>query len=202
MSVLLARLARTLTHHWKRGLLAAVILVVLLGVAAGAGGKAADDFSIPGTESQQALDLFKEHSPVFAGADATLVFSVEDGKLSDPPHRAAIESALDEVRGLEHVAQVTDPFAEGATVSEDGRLAAVDVRYDVEPDELEVEDGEALEEAARTAEDGGVDVSMRGIVIDLASQQEAPVGELIGVALAFVLLTLLFRSKAAMEPLS
>ena len=72
MSELLARVARTLTHHWKRSAAAALLVLVLLGAAAGAGGEAADDFSIPGTESQQALDLFKAHSPSFAGA-ATLV---------------------------------------------------------------------------------------------------------------------------------
>jgi RND superfamily putative drug exporter len=198
MSLLLARLARTLTHHWKRSALAAIVVVVLLGAAAGAGGKAADDFSIPGTESQQALDLFKEHSPAFAGADSTLVFSVESGQLTDPERREAIEGALEEVRGLEHVERVNDPFAEGAALSEDGRIAAADVRYDVEPDDIEADDGKALEKAARTAEQGGVDVSMRGIVIDVASEQEAPVGELVGVAIAIVLLTFLFRSLAAM----
>ncbi len=198
MSLLLARLARTLTQHWKRSLLAALAVVVLLGAAAGAGGQAADDFSIPGTESQQALDLFKEHSPAFAGADSTLVFSVEDGTLREPERREAIEGALDEVRGLDHVEQVDDPFGEGGSISKNGRIAAADVRYDVEPVDIEKEDGEALEEAARTAEQGGVDVSMRGIVIDVASEQDAPVGELIGVAIAIVLLTLLFRSGAAM----
>src|ERR687893_971093 len=197
MSSLLARIARYLTQHWKRGLAVAVAVIVLLGAAAGAGGEAADDFEIPGTESQQALDLFRAHSPAFAGADSTIVFSVEDGALADPERRAAIESALDDVRELNGVAQVGDPFAEGAAMSEDGRIAAVDVRYDVEPGDLEKDDGEALLDAAETAEDGGVDVSARGILIDLASEQEAPVGELVGVALAIVLLMLLFRSAAA-----
>jgi putative drug exporter of the RND superfamily len=41
-------------------------------------------------------------------------------------------------------------------------------------------------------------VSMRGVVVDIASEQEAPVGELVGVGIAIVLLTLLFRSGAAM----
>jgi putative drug exporter of the RND superfamily len=198
MSELLARLARTLTHHWKRSLAGAIVVILLLGAAAGAGGEAADDWTIPGTESQEAIDLFKAHSPAFAGADSTLVFSVEDGGVADPQNRAAIEGALEEVRGLEGVQQVADPFAEGGAVSEDGRIAAVDVRYSLEPGELDKADGEALEAAARTAEEGGVDVSARGILIDLASEQEAPVGELVGVAIAIILLTLLFRSGAAM----
>lgn len=198
MSSLLARIARTLTHHWKRSLAAAIVVLVLIGAAAGAGGETADDWSIPGTESQQALDLFRDHSPAFAGADSTIVFSVQEGALSDPENRAAIDGALDEVQALPHVDQVADPFAEGGSVSRDGRIAAADVRYDLEPDELEKEDGEALLAAAETAESGGVDVAARGILIDLASEQEAPVGELVGVAIALILLTVLFRSLAAM----
>src|SRR4051812_430472 len=122
MSYLLARIARSLTEHWKRGLAGAVIVIVLLGAAAGAGGEAADDFNIPGTESQQAIDLFRAHSPAFAGADSTLVFSVRDGKVSDAGPRAAIRGALDRVRGLDGVEQVPDPFARGGAISRDGRL--------------------------------------------------------------------------------
>ena len=113
MSSLLARLARYLTHHWKRGLLAAVIVLVLLGAAAGAGGEAADDFEIPGTESQQALDLFRAHSPAFAGADSTLVFTVQDGTINDPQAKQAIEGALDKVKALPDIASVADPYGTG-----------------------------------------------------------------------------------------
>jgi RND superfamily putative drug exporter len=198
MSELLARLARTLAQHWKRSLAAAIVVLILLGAAAGAGGEAADDFSIPGTESQQALDLFKAHSPAFAGADSTLVFSVEDGSITDPQNRQAVDSALDEVAKLPHVETVQNPFGPEDRVSQNGRIAASDVRYDVEATDLDKQDGEKLEDAARTAEQDGVDVSARGVLIDLASEQDAPVGELIGVAVAIVLLTILFRSLAAM----
>lgn len=198
MSHLLARLARSLTHRWKRAAIVAVAVVVLLGAAAGSGGKAADDFTIPGTESQQALDLFRDHSPAFAGADATVVFNVDRGRVTDPGPRAAITKAVGQIRGLDHVKEVGDPFARDASISRDGRISAVDVRYDIEADEAEKEQGEQLETAARSAEQGGVGVSMRGIVVDAASEQDAPVGELIGVAVAIVLLTLLFRSGAAM----
>src|SRR5918992_2739833 len=184
MSLLLARMARSVTQHWVRSVLAAIVVIILLGFAAGAGGEAADDFSIPGTESQEAIDLFREHTPALAGADSTLVFSVEDGQISDAGNREAIEGALDRVRDLPGVVQVADPFAEGGTVSEDRRLAAVDVRYDREPGELEKDDGEDLLAAAETAGRGGGEVNARGVLIDLASEQEAPVGEMIGVAIA------------------
>lgn len=199
MSFALARLARALTHHWKRSLAGALLTIVLLGMAAGAAGRpGGDDFEIPGTESQQAIDLFRAHTPALAGADSTLVFSVRDGKIADAANRAAVEGALAKVRALPDVVEVADPFAAGGSVSPDGRLASVDVRYSLEPGELEKVDGERLERAARTAESGGIDVAMRGVVIDVGQQQDAPVGELVGVAIAIVLLTLLFRSLAAM----
>ena len=56
----------------------------------------------------------------------------------------------------------------------------------------------------RGADRGGRDrrtrvrVEARGALIDLATEQTLPVGELIGVLIAIVLLTLLFRSAAAM----
>src|SRR5215213_8685757 len=129
MSLLLARLARTLSSHWKRSLAAAIGVLVLLVLAAGASGGASDDYSLPGTDSQAAIDLFQAHSPAFGGADSTLVFTVPSGKVSDAEPKAAIEGALAKVRELKGVELVTSPFEPGGQLSADGRLAAVDVRY-------------------------------------------------------------------------
>jgi RND superfamily putative drug exporter len=197
MSEFLARIARTLSSHWKRSLAAAVGVLVLLVLAAGVADDATDDFSLPGAESQQAIDLFQAHSPAFGGVDSTLVFTVDSGKVSDPGPRAAIDDALAKVGDLDGVALVQSPFEQGGQLSQDGRLAAVDVRYSTDPVDIDKADGEALIAAGETAEPE-VRVEARGVLIDLASEQEAPVGELVGVGIAIVLLTLLFRSAAAM----
>ena len=198
MSELLARLARTLTHRWKISAVVAFLVVVVIGAAASAGGEAADDFSAPGTETQSAIDLFKAHSPALAGADSTLVFSVADGKITDPEPKAAIQDALAKVKELDGVVEVSDPFAEGAQLSPDGRLAAVDVRYDLDPSEIEKPDGEALIAAGESVEDRGVQFAARGMLIDVGSEQDAPVGELIGIFIAIILLWVLFHSWVSM----
>jgi RND superfamily putative drug exporter len=199
MSSLLASVARTLTTHWVRGLLGLLAGIVLLAAIIGSqGGGAAQDFSIPGTESQRAQDLLQDKFPAAAGVSSQVVFTTADGKLTDGPRRAAIEHAIARLSRLPHVTSASDPLARGGAVSPDGRTAFTTVQYDVQPIDIEKQDGEAFEKAARTAEAGGVDVSMRGIVVDVAAEQEAPVGELVGVAIAIVLLTLLFRSLAAM----
>ena len=197
MSHLLARMAHSLALHWKRSLAGAVGVLVLLVVAAGAGGQASDDLALPGTDSQAAIDLFQAHEPAFGGADSTLVFTVEGGRLSDPAPRAAVEGALAKVRELDGVALAASPFGAGGQLSEDGRLASVDVRYATDPAQIEKDDGKALIAAGETAEPE-VQVEARGYLIDLASEQDAPVGELLGVLIAIVLLTLLFRSGWAM----
>jgi RND superfamily putative drug exporter len=197
MSMLLARLARTLSLHWKRSSVAAVCVLVVLVVAAGMAGEAGDDYSLPGTDSQAAVDLFQAHSPAFGGADSTLVFTVENGRVDDAGPKAAIEAALAKVRGLDDVALAASPFDPGGQVSRDGQLAAVDVRYSIEPGDAKREDGEALIAAGETAEPE-VQVEARGFLVDLTTEQEAPIDQIIGIALAIILLTLLFRSRAAM----
>jgi RND superfamily putative drug exporter len=197
MSLLLSRFARTFAAHWKRSLAGAVVVLVLLVLAAAGAGDATDDYAIPGTESQEAVDLFKAHSPAFGGVDSTLVFTVDEGKVSDPEPKAAIEGALTKVSNLDGVALVADPFEPGGQASADGRLAAVDVRYSLGEGEITKEDGKALIAAGETAEPE-VQVEARGILVDLAAEQDAPIGELVGVVIAIVLLTLLFRSGAAM----
>jgi putative drug exporter of the RND superfamily len=197
MSELLARLARSITQHWKRSLLIAVVAVFVVGALASSSQAPPDDFTIPDTESQEATDLFLEHQPALAGAEANLVFAVDDGEITDQGPRSAIESTVAEVRGLDGVAEVGDPFAPGS-VSPDEQLATTTVRYEGEVLDVEKEDGELLEETVREVEDEGVRVEMRGVVVDIAAEQTFPVGELIGVAIAIVLLTLLFRSKSAM----
>ncbi|HWK25157.1 MAG TPA: MMPL family transporter [Solirubrobacter sp.] len=197
MPLLLSRFARALASHWKRSLAGAVVVLVLLVLAAAGAGDATDDYAIPGTESQAAVDLFKAHSPAFGGVDSTLVFTVSRGKVSDPGARTAIEGALAKVAALNGVALVADPFAPGGQVSPDGRLAAVDVRYALGEGEIAKADGEALIAAGETAEPD-VQVEARGILVDLAAEQDAPIGELVGILIAIVLLTVLFRSGAAM----
>jgi len=202
MSDLLARFARSITGHWKRALIVGVVALAALFVLAGtAQDPPPDDFNIPGTESQKATDLFEAAGQDVAGISSTVVFNTGTGKLTEPGRKAAIEQSLADIKKLPDVVSVGDPFdPRQPAVSPDGRIATAEVYYspDLEFGDITKQQGKDLESAAGTAETDGVMVSLRGIVVDLASEQDAPVGELIGIAIAIVLLTFLFRSGAAM----
>jgi hypothetical protein len=83
MSQFLARIARTLSFHWKRSLAAAVGVLVLLVLAAGVAGDATDDFSLPGAESSKRSRSLPGAFAAFGGVDSTLVCTVDSGKSSD-----------------------------------------------------------------------------------------------------------------------
>jgi putative drug exporter of the RND superfamily len=201
MAHLLGNLAASAAAHWKRSLLLVLAVLVTLGVLASTvGGSFTDDFSAPGTESQKALDLLEQRFPAQSGDTATVVFSVESGTLRDGNRPETISAAVDQIRDQPHVTGAVDPLsAEGrGQVSRDGRIAFTTVQYDQPAMDLGKGPGERLEKIGARAEPNGIEVARRGQVVDQAEQQTAPVGELIGVAVAVLMLTLVFRSAAAM----
>jgi putative drug exporter of the RND superfamily len=200
MAHLLGRLAGAAAHHWKRSLLiVAVVLAGLAGLAA-TGGAFSDDFRTPGTESQAAYDVLKDRFPAQSGDTATLVFSVKSGTLRDGNRPAAIARTVAAVAHQPHVTSAVDPLSAKAKgqVSRDGRIAFTTVQYDQRAPMLGRPPGERLADVSATAQRAGIEVDRRGEVVDQAEQQTAPVGELIGLAVAIIVLTLVFRSAAAM----
>ena len=185
MALLLGRLAAAAATHWKRSLALVAVVLVAIGGLAAAGGTFTDDFRTPGTESQAAYDLLEERFPAAAGDTATLVFSASEGRVPGD----AMREALAQVAGQPNVTGVSEP-----QVSRDGSVGYATVQYDGTAAELGAEPGELLAEV----EAAGVEIDRNGPIVDQAEQAVAPVGELIGIAIAIIVLTLVFRSWAAM----
>jgi RND superfamily putative drug exporter len=201
MTALLDRIARSASRRWRRSLAIAAVVAVALGALSGTiGGQFTDEFSVPGTESQQALDLLEDRFPAAANEGATIVFYADEGSVRDSERPQAIAEARRAISGLSPVTSVSDPLSGrgGGQVSDDGRVAFATVQYDRPAFEVEQQEAQQLESAARSAEGDGLQVAMRGPVVDVAEEQLAPVGELIGIAVAVIVLTLVFGSIAAM----
>ena len=200
MAHLLGNLAAWAAEHWKRSLAIVAVVLVALGVAAGAGGGSfVDDFRTPGTESQSAMDVLDDRFPAAAGDTANVVFAVDSGTLREPERRAAIERTVEEIRAEPHVTGAPGPFEpRSGQLSENGRIAYVPVQYDDTAPALGEKPGQRLEQVAEIGEQAGIEVSRNGAIVDQAEQAMAPIGELIGIAVAMILLTLVFRSVAAM----
>ena len=200
MAHFLGSLAAWAAEHWKRSLAIVAVVLVAIGVAANAGGGSfVDDFKTPGTESQIAIDVLQKRFPAESGDIANVVFAVDSGTLRAPERQAAIERTIKEIRSQPHVTAAPDPFAKGSgRLSENARIAYVPVQYDDTAPVLGKEPGQRLEQASALGERAGLEVSRNGAIVDQAEQATAPVGELIGVAVAIIVLTLVFGSAAAM----
>jgi putative drug exporter of the RND superfamily len=182
----------------RRRLVLTIWLALFAALAVGAGtlsGPTNDTFSIPGTESQQAVDLLQERLPQANGASGRIVFAAPEGEALSGASRAAVQEALREVGRADGVLAASDPFAT-RTVSEDGRIALAQVTFRDAPDALETEQVEAVNHAAETAERAGVQVEFGGAAV-VQEHGAGGIGEIIGFAIAALVLALTFGSLVA-----
>ncbi|MDQ8045631.1 MAG: MMPL family transporter, partial [Solirubrobacteraceae bacterium] len=199
MSALLARIARALSRRWGFGLLGVVVTFGVLGALAANGGPAAEDFSIPGTETQKVQDLLKAHNPNLAGVDSQVVFYAKSGTVSDPANKATIEATMAKIAKQPHVVAAPSPLAAGAqSISKDGRIASTTVQYDLKSTDITQDEGTAFIDAVKTGNSSTLQASARGQVAEIAAQQSGDAGELVGLLIAAILLWVLFRSAVAM----
>src|SRR6266545_104979 len=89
---MLERLARwSYVHRWRILILWIVALVGIGYLGSAHGGDYSTDFSLPGTESQQAFDLLQQRFPARSGDTAEVQFKVQAG---DVP-KAEVDHMLD-----------------------------------------------------------------------------------------------------------
>jgi RND superfamily putative drug exporter len=165
-------------------------LIVLGGAAGGVGAGFTDEVRLGESDSQRAADVLAERFPAAAGDTATLVF--HDDGLQGSDRAREVESVLVAVADQSDVASVSP-----LQYSPDGATGFATVLYDEVAADLSQGHLERLEEAVAPLGGAGVEASMRGPVVDRWRDRPVPIGELVGVLAALVLVTVLFRSVLA-----
>lgn len=184
----------------RRRLVLAVWIMVLAGMATvsvALGGETTDEFTLPGTESQQAFDLLDERFPTQGGSLTRVVFAAGPGAtVTSDAATGAIEEAFDALGAVDGVSLAAAPVA-GRDISDDATVAFGEVRYPVSF--LEVEDStlDAVETAVQPARDAGLTVEFGGDVVP-GRVTEPPSSEAIGLLFAVVILLVTFGSVLAM----
>jgi RND superfamily putative drug exporter len=173
-------------------------IVAAFALAAGAGGGFVNNFTLPGTESQRALDLLKQRFPQQSGDSSQIVFAVRDGRLTDAQRRAQVAGVVQRVQRLPHVTAVQSPYAGRGAVSRDGQVAFATVLFDRQADQLKKADVQRVVDSAQAGASRGLEVELGGQAIEVAARSAQGAGELIGVAVAIVVLVLVLGSLAAM----
>jgi putative drug exporter of the RND superfamily len=181
-------------NRWKV-LVGWVLVLVAVGACAAAfAGETNDEFTVPGTESQEAQDLLEARFPAASGATARMVFEAPAGEtLADAGNQAAVEETLANAARAQDVEAVTDPFKDG-TISEDGRIAFADVIYPVPANEISDEAADRLEASADPARAAGIEVDFGGGIVMDESETHS---ESAGIIIAFVILAITLGSLLA-----
>ncbi|MEE1771746.1 MMPL family transporter [Streptomyces sp. JV185] len=199
MATFLYKLGRL---SFRRRRYVALIWVALLALAgfgaASASTATSSSFSIPGTEAQRAFDLLEQRFPGGSadGASARVVFKAPGNeKMTDPANKAEVHKVVGELKsGSDQIASVTDPYTADA-VSKNGSTAYVSVSYKVNSMELTDATRDALEDAGHAAQKSGMTVEIGGDA--LQAMPETGATEIIGVAIAAVVLVITFGSLIA-----
>ncbi|MDF9717981.1 MMPL family transporter [Nocardioides sp. ChNu-153] len=227
MAILLHRLGRTAFRRWPIFLGVWVVALVAVGATALAIAKPTTSaFTIPGIPSERASELQQELFPDAEDAlndtSVTVVVAAPEGStLTDEPYADRIAQLVQDLSESPQVlsseeAPILDPttaaaaqeealVAGGATpedvanlapVDPDGRVGLITLEFDVdEPTDIEPASQEAIMELADEASGDGLQVEANGPGLQLMEISGA--SELIGIAVALVVLVLTFGSLVA-----
>ncbi|ROO85580.1 RND superfamily putative drug exporter [Actinocorallia herbida] len=174
-------------RRWPALLLWLVTVAAVTVGAQAAGGAWQNDHSLPGTDSQAALELMEEHGAAQAGAAVQIVFQDPSGVAE-----AAVAPLLTGVRALPHVAAVGE-----LTSSRDGTIGYATVTLDAQATHVPKEDVREIIDTAHAAATGDLRVELGGEAVAGAEEAEGGAAEGAGLLAALVILVLLFGSLAA-----
>jgi RND superfamily putative drug exporter len=159
-------------------------------------------FTIPGTESQEALDALARTFPQVSGTSAQLiVVAPKGGDVRQPAFQTPIESTVADIGHIPQVSSATSPYASTTTgnINPDATAALVPVQLSVAESAVLPSTEDALQSAGEklaAALPAGTQVAVGG---QLFAQSPASISvtELLGIVVAFVVLVFTFASFVA-----
>ena len=194
------KVTRWCIAHRRRVFIAWVAIAILTTFLASAAGRNyATNFSLPGTESQRALDLLKQEFPAQSGDVDTIVFHTTNGTVADPAVKAAMTKLLAQVRDVQHVVLVRSPYDAGGAVqvSRDGKTAFATINWSKPANLLPNGAGKPVLALIDAVHVPGLKIAAGGQVIENAEGFSVGPATLIGAIAALVILLLTFGSLIA-----
>ncbi len=203
MSSMLYALGRWASRARVLVLVAWLAILALLGVGAALFAQGTNaPITIPGTESQAAIDTLGRTFPQVSGTSATIIVVAPEGSsVEDEPFEQAIIEASERLEDLETVVGVTSPFAELAPseVSDDGRAALITVQMRTSVGDLPEGTVAGIEQTTETLQaelPEGTQVSYGGDAFS-TSIPGFTATEALGVVIAFIVLIFTLGSLVA-----
>ncbi|NEA24927.1 MMPL family transporter [Actinomadura bangladeshensis] len=189
---LCVRRRRTVFELWVAVMLGAGVLGIMHG------GMFVQQSTLPGTETQRAIDTLAQDFPAMTGPTATVVFH-ETGQASPADWRVAltIGQSIENIGRLKRVAFVENPYVQGMGGLKDDNAVVARLNFTGTMSDVGHADLDALNQAVEPARMAGLDVKFGGIVAMILNQPKGGPQEGVGIVLALVVLLLAFGSFLA-----
>ncbi|KOG42559.1 MMPL family transporter [Streptomyces resistomycificus] len=197
----LRRLGEWCARHFVIVIVAWLVAVVALqALNRSHGGTYSDDFSLPGVQSQQGLDVLQQHDPAAGGYSSQIVLHDKDKALTSLSSQ--MSTTVADLQKLPHVLAVQNPLSQSASkigpLSTDGDTGYITIRFDVQPSTLGDDYLHGVDDAVQPLRSAGADVEYGGPLGELARPAaDDRVSELIGFGVAIVVLLIGFGSVLA-----
>ncbi|GAA3833296.1 MMPL family transporter [Streptomyces coacervatus] len=177
-----------------------VALVALQTLNRNFGGEYSDNFSLPGVQSQQGLDVLKKHDPAAGGYSSQIV--LHDGQKSLTALSSQMSTTVGDLQKLPHVLSAQNPLSvppsKVGPLASDGKTGYITVRFNVQPSTLGDNYLNGVDKAVQPLRSAGAQVEYGGPLGELARPAaDDRVSELIGFAVAIVVLLIGFGSVIA-----
>jgi RND superfamily putative drug exporter len=189
------------TSHRKTVIIGWIVgLIAIVMIAGAAGSDFTEEFSLPSSDSKDALDLLENRFPAQAGDVVQIVYKAESG-VEAPAVKREMEGVFAKVEALPHVSEVASPYEKGgaAAVSEDGKIAYATAQLNVTTDKLNDGEVKTIVDTAKAANGEGLQVETGGSPVEeVRGEEEESFSEGIGVLAAIVVLLISFGSVVAM----
>src|SRR6195256_112987 len=194
------KLTRWTIAHRRIVVVAWIVLTVgVLAFSQAVGKRNANNFSLPNTDSQRAVDLLKSRFPAQAGDADQIVFRTPHGKLNDASTRAVIAPLLVRIARMPHVAGVVSPYDTGANaVSKAGTIGFATVKFDQLASVVPKSAINRVINTAESARSSTLQVELGGQAIKQAQQTSLGFATGVGLLAAVIVLLLSFGSLLAM----
>jgi putative drug exporter of the RND superfamily len=194
------KLTRWTIAHRRIVVLSWLILAVgVLALSQAVGKRNANNFSLPNTDSQRAVNLLQSRFPAQAGDADQIVFRTRTGKVEDASTRAVITPLLERIARLPHVAGVVSPYQAGANaIARGGTIGFATVEFDQRANELPKAAIDRVITTAESARSPALQVELGGQAIKQAQQTSLGFATGVGLFAAVVVLLLSFGSLLAM----
>ena len=175
-----------------------VAVILIFGISNAVQGEHRTDFSLPGSESQSALDLLKakgvnERTSGFTGQ---VVFRT-DGSVNDAAIKTRMQKLFSDIESKVPNTKIASPYdaSNSYQISKDGKVAYAEVNFAKRPDKEYKPAADTIKDLRKGVTEQGLQVELGG---DLFADQADPSSEAIGLLAAVVILLIAFGSVLAM----